>query len=66
VATSGLLDDINDELANKSLKNAIAYYENHKSEIQERLKNQEETVKKELKDQFPTNRVGDKFQKVID
>nr|WP_235750740.1 BMP family ABC transporter substrate-binding protein [Mycoplasmopsis agalactiae] len=66
VATSGLLDDISDELANKSLKNAIAYYENHKSEIQERLKNQEETVKKELKDQFNTTHIGDKFQKVID
>ncbi|MBT1392521.1 BMP family ABC transporter substrate-binding protein [Mycoplasma bovis] len=66
VATSGLLDNISDELANRSLKNAIAYYENHKSEIQERLKNQEETVKKELKDQLSTNHIGDKFQKVID
>ncbi|MCE6114897.1 BMP family ABC transporter substrate-binding protein [Mycoplasmopsis agalactiae] len=65
VATSGLLDDKNDEIANKALKDATEHYVKNKTQIQETLKKQMETAKKALGTKFPSD-PGGQFQKMVD
>ncbi|NES52626.1 BMP family ABC transporter substrate-binding protein, partial [Escherichia coli] len=59
------LDNKNDEIANKALKDATAYYVQKKADIQKSLKDQIETAKKALGNKFPSD-PGGQFQKMVD
>lgn len=64
VATSGLLDSKNDEIANKALEDATKYYESKKAEIQKTLSDQFDEAKKALGKNWP-NQLGDQFKKMV-
>nr|WP_307914063.1 hypothetical protein [Mycoplasmopsis bovis] len=64
VATSGLLDSKNDEIANKALEEATKYYESKKAEIQKTLSGQLEEAKKALGTKWP-DQPADQFGKMI-
>nr|WP_307921896.1 hypothetical protein [Mycoplasmopsis bovis] len=61
VATSGLLDSKNDEIANKALEEATKYYESKRTEIQKTLKRPIRSCKKALGSKWP-DQLGDQFR----